>query len=211
MGGKNRWNRKLVDPLLITFCARYDIAEKYRAAVEHQFQKASTSETIIPKPKVVTLLDPRRSIVVEPDLHIKCFDHCSEKSEDQGPTRDHIKQLIDFGKELTEDDYILVHCEAGISRSSAATIIIMVSHYGINQIGRIIPLIRAINLIAHPNRLMIRYADQMFGLKGTLNKVVQSLDRSYPNLLWNVDRSQYKSPEFLDNDLIVPVVVPKET
>lgn len=185
MGGRNRWNRTQVKPLDITFCSYRNVEALVKSKT---FLDQDGVDFIARRPKVVTLLDPNRKVAVPPDVHIECYDHCKEDPTEYGPTWYHVYKLKEFGKTLTKEDSVIVHCEAGISRSSAATIIIMLAYYGINQVQRIIDTIKIINPQAHPNKLMMKYADDIFGMKGGLIAAANKLG-NYPNLLKMVERN----------------------
>jgi predicted protein tyrosine phosphatase len=80
------------------------------------------------------------------------------------PTEYHFQRILDFTKDLTDDDKVLVHCIAGISRSTSAAIAILIQH-GMSYVD-------AYNHISHqrphlaPNRMIVEYTDDHFGLGG---------------------------------------------
>src|SRR5579864_4701993 len=45
------------------------------------------------------------------------------------PTHEDIECILEFGKTVTKDDTLLVHCHAGISRSTAAAALILLQAY----------------------------------------------------------------------------------
>ena len=72
-----------------------------------------------------------------------------------------IDTIIAFGRSLKEDDIVIIHCFAGISRSTAAALIIMVDKgFDPVEAGK---FIRQIRPSAAPNRMLCRLADQYFG------------------------------------------------
>lgn len=84
------------------------------------------------------------------------------------PDVDHIAPLIDFFRSWRHDDApILVHCIAGISRSTAAALIALVVKAG----GREAEAARHLRQIAPhalPNRRMVEVADGLLGSEGRL-------------------------------------------
>lgn len=45
------------------------------------------------------------------------------------PTMDQVQEIIDWSRNIPDDANLLVHCEAGISRSSAAMLVILTDQY----------------------------------------------------------------------------------
>jgi predicted protein tyrosine phosphatase len=69
---------------------------------------------------------------------------------------------------------VLIHCYAGISRSTAAALTLCVQH----NLGRerdAARLLRRRAPHAQPNRLMIGLADRMLGCQGRLTSAVQEI------------------------------------
>ena len=98
------------------------------------------------------------------------------------PTREDIEDVLEFTNDLTEDDRLLVHCHAGRSRSAAMLIAIIYNHRWRWDTG---PLFAdedakdAVRMVAEarptmiPNRLMIRYADEILMAEGALEEAVK--------------------------------------
>ena len=84
------------------------------------------------------------------------------------PTRKHVREIIKFCRQVPDDAKVLIHCHAGISRSTAAGMILLAVKMGPGQEKQILPLIHRVRECADPNRLMIRYADDLLGLNGDL-------------------------------------------
>lgn len=83
------------------------------------------------------------------------------------PGEEHIRAIIAFGDSLAPGTKVLVHCMAGISRSSAAAWILAANAAP----GREAEMLRHIRLIrpqAIPNRLMIEIADGLLGAGGRM-------------------------------------------
>lgn len=164
-----RWNRKRVQPVKVIFTSR---------------DNAVKANDIYKPNHIVACLGPNRKSRLNPTLHL-VFDDIELTDISKipilvtggrsavAPSFDHVKQLVDLGRSLKDDDVVLVHCEAGVSRSAAAALIILIAHYGINQIDRCICEMRESNLHANPNQLMIKYADQIFGTKGQILQAVE--------------------------------------
>ena len=88
------------------------------------------------------------------------------------PSLYHFNRILDFTKDLTDDDRVLVHCIAGISRSTSASIAILIQHGmsyedAYNQIATQRPQLE-------PNRLITEYTDDHFNLGGEYYFFVES-------------------------------------
>ncbi len=93
------------------------------------------------------------------------------------PGEDHIAELIDFALAWGGEGPMVVHCWAGISRSTAAA---FTSLCAINpQVPEelIAARLRAASPTAYPNRLMIRLADDALGRRGRMMRAVESIGR----------------------------------
>lgn len=98
------------------------------------------------------------------------------------PTADHVRQILEFGSELAAeaeqkaDRHLLVHCHAGVSRSTAAMLSLMAQVNPDEPEDQLFARLRAIRPQAWPNSLMIGFADDMLGREGRL---VAALRRHY--------------------------------
>jgi predicted protein tyrosine phosphatase len=83
----------------------------------------------------------------------------------QGPTKADIKQLIDFAKtlDLEQEGTLLVHCFAGISRSTAAAYIIYCIKYGPGREHDAMKEVFNVRWQADPNRWMLEIASRLLG------------------------------------------------
>jgi predicted protein tyrosine phosphatase len=84
-------------------------------------------------------------------------------------TQQHIERLLDFGERAhaRPDSHLLVHCHAGISRSQAASAILMCQHAPGREEEA---FLRLLNLRKHgwPNTRMVEFADQLLKRDGAL-------------------------------------------
>ena len=90
------------------------------------------------------------------------------------PTEDHIKQIFACFKKFHEDrgTGILVHCEAGISRSTAAAMLGLVS-LGVDPQSAFFTVTK-INELGLPNRRMLRIGGKMLGDNGRLLELAEA-------------------------------------
>lgn len=89
------------------------------------------------------------------------------------PTESHVLALVDFGRKMAplSDWGLLTHCEAGISRSSAAAITLLVSAGYAPQVA--FGLVRKVCPQMLPNRRILRIADGLLGTGGRMHSMAQ--------------------------------------
>ena len=85
------------------------------------------------------------------------------------PQLEHVRALIGFAPTVARlGGACLVHCEAGISRSTAAALIVLRTLLPGAAPAELVDWLRERVPHAEPNRLMIRYADEVLGEVGGL-------------------------------------------
>jgi len=97
------------------------------------------------------------------------------------PVQAHLDQVLAFTADLTAMDRLLVHCFAGISRSTAAAIAVLIQH-GIDY-AEAFKMVAAERPMLLPNRALIRLTDRHFGLDGALEAHVKRFYRQQ-TLAW---------------------------
>jgi predicted protein tyrosine phosphatase len=70
---------------------------------------------------------------------------------------------------------VLVHCEAGISRSTAAVVILAATLLGPGQEPEAVKIARRAVPEARPNRLMVRLADEELARNGALERALDAV------------------------------------
>jgi predicted protein tyrosine phosphatase len=99
--------------------------------------------------------------------HFAYFDDV-EYSKDGGPDRNHVYRILLFSQPFTFDDKILIHCRAGISRSTAIAIAIVCQHSPPGEEKQAVEQIRAVRPVMLPNFLIIKLADEILQRGGRL-------------------------------------------
>lgn len=96
--------------------------------------------------------------------------------ESEVPTRSIAETIYNFGKDFDEDTILLVHCFAGISRSSAAGIISLTSRYGAigatKKVGELTINGQSGYDWFFPNPILIQAFDDMLHFDGELFDLV---------------------------------------
>jgi predicted protein tyrosine phosphatase len=93
------------------------------------------------------------------------------------PGREHIDQLIEFALDWGGRGPIVVHCWAGISRSTAAAYTALCAINPEASEALIATRLREASPTAYPNRLMIRLADAALGRRGRMVAAIEGIGR----------------------------------
>ncbi|MDE3115773.1 MAG: tyrosine protein phosphatase, partial [Pseudomonadota bacterium] len=93
------------------------------------------------------------------------------------PGAHHIERLLSFGRDWSGDAPMLVHCWAGISRSTAAAYILLCDRFGAGCESEVAKALRFRAPHAFPNALMVRLADEALDRQGRMIGAVEALGR----------------------------------
>lgn len=93
------------------------------------------------------------------------------------PDGEAIRRLLVFGATWPEQRPLLVHCRMGISRSTAAALILAAAARPARPETNLALALRAVAPCATPNPLMIALADEMLGRAGRLVEAVRAIGR----------------------------------
>jgi predicted protein tyrosine phosphatase len=97
------------------------------------------------------------------------------------PEAGHVEAILGFGKSLNgtagsrDEGHLLVHCHAGISRSTAAMAMLLAQTYPDRDEDQIFDRLVQIRPQAWPNSRMIDFADRLLSRKGRLNAALGRL------------------------------------
>lgn len=105
-------------------------------------------------------------------LELRFHDVIEELPGQVRPREEHVAALLAFGRDLMaeppQDAHLLVHCHAGISRSTAAMTLILAQHLPEVPADEILAEVLRIRDKAWPNLHMLEMGDAMLGRGGTL-------------------------------------------
>jgi predicted protein tyrosine phosphatase len=96
------------------------------------------------------------------------------------PHDGHIQELLEFGRIWDASAPLVVHCWAGISRSTAAAFILMCDRLDHVRESEIAKALRLRAPHANPNRLMVRLADEALDRGG---RMIQAVEHMGPSTL----------------------------
>jgi len=132
---------------------------------------------------LVTLLSPAYMIDtpqgIEAWRHLKLsLNDVSElTAEGVAPSARHVEELLEFGREWDASAPLLVHCWAGISRSTAAAFILLCDRLGPGSEQMIAQGLRARAPHAFPNPLLVSLADEILDRQGRMIAAVEAIGR----------------------------------
>ncbi len=132
---------------------------------------------------LVTLINGETAIPtppsIGPDRHLRLSmnDICEPQPGLLLPHENHVTDLIQFARDWDRQAPLLIHCWAGISRSTAAAFI---SLCALNPEGTELEAARALRRAsptAFPNRLLVALADETLARKGRMIEAVEEIGR----------------------------------
>lgn len=159
-------------PGRLTICGLTELGAFRNAAVTHVL---SILDPGYPEPEDFATYSPHKRLTLRFDDVIAPGPGLSL------PERHHVEALLEFGKGLASaiDDplnHLLVHCHAGISRSTASMSILLAEARPETDEDAVFAHVREIRPQAWPNSRMIAIGDELLGRGGRL---VAALRRHY--------------------------------
>lgn len=122
-----------------------------------------------------TMIDTPQGIARERHLRLGVNDISEAIDTLVPPGAAHVAELIRFAQDWDQTSPLLVHCWAGISRSTAAAFIALCALNEGHPEDELARLVRACGSHAHPNRLMVRHADSLLKREGRMSAAVEAL------------------------------------
>jgi len=133
--------------------------------------------------RVVTLLSDELMIEtpenVEPHRHLRLFMNDIDQPMDgyEPPNAGHVERLIEFVDVWEKDRPIVIHCWAGISRSTAAAYAALCHLNPDASEDDLAWLMRRASPMASPNRMIVRLADEFLGRSGRMVEAIAAIGR----------------------------------
>src|SRR5579883_3278648 len=124
----------------------------------------------------------QRPVSIRPENHLKVSvdDITAPMDGFVMPSEEHVVQVLDFVRSWDRSAPLVIHCWAGVSRSTAsafAAACALNPHRDEISIAR---QIRAASPIASPNRLIVSLADKALGREG---RMLRALDEMGPSTM----------------------------
>lgn len=131
----------------------------------------------------VTLLGPPTLPPVLPgigdDNHLKLLFHdiTAHREGLEPPVSSHVERLLTFVQAWPREAPLLIHCYAGISRSTAAAYISWCALRPDLDEAQLAQRLRTASPSASPNALMVSFADKLLGREGAMERAIASIGR----------------------------------
>jgi predicted protein tyrosine phosphatase len=126
------------------------------------------------------LVETPRSILADNHLRLRIDDISEPMLGHVTPAEAHIGEIIDFATAWGGGGPMVIHCWAGISRSTAAALISLCTLNPDVPEHAIVRRLREASPTASPNALMIRLGDAALGRGGRLVDAVRAIGRGVP-------------------------------
>ena len=111
----------------------------------------------------------------ENHLRLEFSDIAEAEAGMTAPEARHVSDLLDFVLKWEKDAPLLIHCHAGISRSTAAVFITLCALNPDRRETEIASLLRARAPHAHPNRGLIGLADSALQREGRMRDAIKKM------------------------------------
>jgi predicted protein tyrosine phosphatase len=132
---------------------------------------------------LVTLLNPGTNVArpkaIAPDRHlyIGVADIIEAAPGHVLPADGHIRELLDFVAAWDRASPLLIHCFAGVSRSTAAAFVSVCALAPLRDEGEIAQALRAASPTATPNSRLVALADATLGRGGRMTRAIEEIGR----------------------------------
>lgn len=159
----------------LTICGIQELAEHCTARVSHVLSILDPAE---PEPMAFARYGDHER------LELRFHDIIEERVPGyESPQQHHIDALLAFGRDIgaaraaERDLHILVHCHMGISRSTAASVLLLTQAEPDWSADSVMAEVARIRPKAWPNLRMIELGDRMLGRGGGLVRAVRARHR----------------------------------
>lgn len=154
--------------------------------------------------RMISLLDPQTPFPtgtgLGPTEHLRLelhdVDHDGGTLDTVVPALDHVDAVLRFADGWDRTAPLLVHCWAGISRSTATAFIIACAQNPSTPETQIAQSLRAASPTATPNRRLVALADATLGRQGRMVDAIAGIGRG-PDW-WDVEAAPFTLPSRFD-------------
>ncbi|ESX16159.1 MULTISPECIES: tyrosine phosphatase family protein [unclassified Mesorhizobium] len=117
------------------------------------------------------------SIARENHLHLVMHDIAVAQDGMTMPGEDHVRNLLDFARKWDRAKPMVVHCYAGISRSTASAYIIAAALAPKRDEVELAQTLRKLSPSATPNPRLIAVADALLSRQGRMIEAIEAIGR----------------------------------
>jgi predicted protein tyrosine phosphatase len=152
----------------IEVCALSRIEEVAHAAGARSMVTLINDSSTVARPETIS---PERH------LQLSMSDITAPLDGHVSPEESHVAQLLDFVRAWDRAQPLLIHCYAGVSRSTAAAFIAVCALKPEAPESELAQRIRALSPTATPNARLVALADDMLGRQGRMSAAVEAIGR----------------------------------
>ena len=120
---------------------------------------------------------PELGLKEQHHLRLTFHDIIDEMNGLQAPTREHVEKIVGFVEGWDRSGKLLIHCWAGISRSTAAAFITLCALNPEASEHEAARTLRRASPTAYPNRLLVALADEALSRNGRMMTAVEEIGR----------------------------------
>jgi len=124
-----------------------------------------------------TLIDTPASIDRDRHLRLAMNDICEPHEGLVLPCETHVADLVKFARDWDRKAPLLIHCWAGISRSTAAAFIALCALNPHVEELKVARALRRASPTAFPNRLLVALADEALSRDGRMMAAIEDIGR----------------------------------
>ena len=118
----------------------------------------------------------RPASILEDNHLVISMDDIIEQAEGfTAPALEHVERVLSFGHSWGRAAPMVIHCYAGISRSTASAFAIACALNPARSEQQIAQAIRKASPSAQPNRLIVSHADQLLGREGRMLRAIDDI------------------------------------
>ena len=150
----------------------------------HQTVAETGARHVITLMKDISLVERPSAVAPQNHLHIKVDDITCPIDGYTHPCEEHVTRLVQFAKQWDRSTPIVIHCYAGISRSTAGAYSVACALSDRDEMA-IAQDMRHASPTAMPNSLIVSLADRMLGRKGRMIAAIESIGPG--NLCYEAD------------------------
>lgn len=157
-------------PFRVTICGIPELGEHCAAGVTHVL---SILDPEWPDPTAFAEFAPHHR------LSLRFHDIIETEPGRLAPTRDNVARLLAFGHQLHESGggHLLVHCHAGVSRSTASAALILAQAYPERPAADVLDEVSRMRPRAWPNLRILEFGDALLGRNGEFVAAVAAIYR----------------------------------
>ena len=120
---------------------------------------------------------PSGQLAAEDHLILSMNDITVEQADMTLPGEAHVQSLLDFAREWDRTAPLVIHCFAGISRSTAAAYSVAAALAPKRDEAELAATLRRLSPSATPNARLIAIADRLLGRQGRMIAAIESIGR----------------------------------